>query len=313
VQPAYTVGGDKVVKVLVVDPASGDIKAYDVDKVPEWVDRVNDEDTVKGWAGDFAVHGTNPAFFNSNKAGQMKIDTIRLVNTHGQRQVWQIPLLANNDRAISTNGIILYDTRETKGTFYDAEGASGLASSTTLETAFENIKENTRGWKVDHIQFYMVQGVPTWMAIYAKAAASGSQFAGVGFLDARDTNSAAVKFGTSKQEALDAYKDFLSLKDRTGGNVDEKVTSQTLPGVVLRVGHDVLANNQTVYTIVLKSDSRVFSVSHNLNDLLPVVHEGDSVSITFDEPITPRSRLRTATDFSDTTMDDQMKAPAAKN
>ena len=101
--------------------------------------------------------------------------------------------------------------------------------------------------------------------------------------------------------------------DRTGGNVDEKVTSQTLPGVVLRVGHDVLANNQTVYTIVLKSDSRVFSVSHNLNDLLPVVHEGDSVSITFDEPITPRSRLRTATDFSDTTMDDQMKAPAAKN
>jgi hypothetical protein len=35
----------------------------------------------------------------------------------------RFPLLANNDRTISTNGIILYDTRETKGIFYDAEGA----------------------------------------------------------------------------------------------------------------------------------------------------------------------------------------------
>jgi hypothetical protein len=310
VQPAYTVGGDKVVKVLVVDPANGDIQAYDPDKTPEWVDRVSSEGMVNGWAGDFAKYINNPAFFNSNNAGQMKVDTVRLVNIHGQHQVWQIPLLANNDKAISTNGIILYDTRETKGTFYEAEGASGLASNSTLVAAFENIKENTRGWTVDHVQFYSVQGVPTWMAIYAKTTTAGSQFAGVGFLDARDTNSASVKFATSKQEALDAYKDFLSQKNLSDENVDEKVVSIKLSGVVLRVGPELLANAQTVYKVLIKGDARVFSVSHNLSDVLPDVKEGDSISITFDEPLSPHVRVRSVTTFDDTTLADQMKAPA---
>jgi hypothetical protein len=148
------------------------------------------------------------------------------------------------------------------------------------------------------------------MAIYAKTTTAGSQFAGVGFLDARDTNSASVKFATSKQEALDAYKDFLSQKNLSGENVDEKVVSTKLSGVVLRVGPEPLANAQTVYKLLIKGDARVFSVSHNLSDVLPDVKEGDSVSITFDEPAIPHVRVRSVTTFDDITLAEQMKAPA---
>jgi hypothetical protein len=314
-QPAFVVGGHQVVKVLIVDPANGEIKEYAPNAVPVWVDRVTSEDMVKAWTDNFAKYHENPQYWNSNGAGQSKVDTIRLVNTHGQQQVWQVPLLANKNGASSTNGIVLYDTRAAKGTLYESEGASGLASSGALEAAFENISQNTRQWKVEHIQWYSIQGVPTWMAIYKKEVQVGTEtrtvFAGIGFLDARDTNSADVQFGLSKEEALNAYKDWLS-HPHSGQQVAEQVLPKKLSGVVLRIGHDVLTNNQSTYTIVLKGDARIFNVSHNLNPLLSVAHEGDEVSIGFDEPAKPSGNVRQATAFSDATLDGQMKG-AGKN
>jgi hypothetical protein len=312
VQPAFVVGGDQVVKVLVVDPADGEIKSYAPSEVPSWVDRVNSSDMVNDWVEKFALYSKVPDYWNNNNAGQMKIDTIRMVNSHGQHQVWQVPLLANKESALSTNGIVLYDTREAKGTFYESEGASGLASSTTLKAAFENISQNTRQWKVEQIQWYSIKGVPTWMAIYSKEVTDQHQtvFAGIGFLDARDSNTADVKFGSSKEEALNAYYDYLSTRFETGGKVAETVSTRFLTGTVLRIGHDVLTNNQSVYTVVLIGDSRIFNVSRSVNALLPVVREGDSVSITFDESVKPDGNVRQVSVLTDATLDKQMKAVA---
>jgi hypothetical protein len=315
VQPAFIVGGPKVVKVLIVDPANGEIKEYAPDKVPAWVDRVNSEEIVRGWTENFAKYGKVPDFFNSNGAGQMKVDTIRLINTRGPHQVYQLPLLANKDNAISTNGIVLYDTRTNKGVLYEAEGASGLGSSATLKAAFESIGANTQHWKVEHIQWYSIQSVPTWMAIYSKEVQGPggdtyTVFAGIGFIEARDTNSADVQFGLSKEEALDKYKDWLSHRSNTE-KVAEEVAPQTLSGTILRIAHEVLTNNQTSYTIVFKGDTRVFDVSHNLSPLLPVVRDGDSISITFEQPVKPtEDNRRRVTEFSDITLADQMRESA---
>lgn len=312
VQPAFTVGGPQVVKVLVVDPANGDIQSYDPDKVPAWVDRVNSDDMVGGWVGDFAKYGKNPNFWNSNNAGQMKIDTKRLINVKGQHQVWQVPLLANKDNATSTNGIVLYDTREHKGTFYEAEGASGLGSSAVIKAAFENIQQNTRGWHVDHIQYYYVQNVATWMAIYAKeVSVSGgtrTEFAGIGFLEASDTNPSDVSFATNLQDALAAYKVHLAAKNRNAHRVDEKVTTQSVTGAVLRIGHDTTGNNQVFYTIVMAGNPRVFQIPLALSPLLPDVEKGDIVSLTFGEPSSPDDSTRSVTGFDDQTLAAQMKA-----
>jgi hypothetical protein len=150
------------------------------------------------------------------------------------------------------------------------------------------------------------------MAIYSKEVTDQNQtvFAGIGFLDARDSNTADVKFGSSKEEALNAYYDYLSTRSETGGKIAETVSTRSLTGTVLRVGHDVLTNNQSVYTIVLKGDARVFNVSRSVNALLPVVREGDSVSIAFDEAVMPDGNVRQVSFLTDTTLDQQMKAAA---
>lgn len=312
-QPAFVVGGSQVVKILVVDPATGKIDEYAPADLPEWVDRVNSVSMVTDWLGDFAKHGKVPDYFNSNGNGQNKIDTIRLVNTHGQHQVFQVPLLANNDKAISTTGIVLYDPRKAEGTLYEAEGASGLASYATLKAAFENITQNTRGWHVEHIQWYAIQGVPTWMAIYAKEVdlkdgQKQTVYAGVGFLDARNSNTGEVKFGSTKREALEAYYDYLSTRSVNGEQVDESVTTKTLNGVVLRVGPAAMVNNQSSYTLVLNGDARVFIASHSINAILPVIKEGDSVVLTFDESAKPNGNRRQVKTIVDTTLDELMKS-----
>jgi hypothetical protein len=279
--------------------------------VPEWVDRVNSEEMVRGWVGNYAKYSKNANFWNNNGGGQMKIDTIRLINIKGQRQVFQLPLLANKENAASTNGIVLYDTRDHHGTFYEAEGASGLGSSALIKAAFENIQQNTRGWHVDHIQYYFVQNVPTWMAIYAKEVSSGggtrTEFAGIGFLEAKETNSANVVFATSLQDALAAYKVHLSEKNRAAHRVDETVKSVRLTGTVARVGRDTTSSNQVVYTIVVRGDGRAFQVPRVLSFALPVVKEGDTIAITFDEPSTPDDVTRSVTAFEDTTLEAEMK------
>lgn len=307
VQPAFVIGGDVVVKVLVIDPATGTIDEYDPDKIPDWVDRVNDSSMVSNWVESFALYHFNPDFWNSNKAGQMQMDHMRLVNVHGQHQVWQIPLLANNSDAISTNGLVLYDTRRQRGTFYEAAHfASGLMSYEKVRTAFAEKDATTRGWRVDHIQWYVIKGVPTWMAIYS----NNNIFAGVGFLDATSSNIADVRYGQSRDQALEQYYQYLSTRGARGGEVSEQVVKQTITAVIYRIGQETLSDNQVVYTIIFKGEPRVFSVARGVSELLPGVREGDTVTLTFDEPAKPMSVKRSVTGFADKTLERAMEAQA---
>jgi hypothetical protein len=317
VKPAFVLGGNKVVKVLVIDPATGKIDEYAPNEVPAWVDRVNSDHLVLEWAKHYGLYSVVPDFFNSNKAGQMKPDTVRIVNVKGQHQVFQIPMLANNDKAISSNGLIIYDSRKQEGTFYEGAGASGLPSYSTLKTTFESITQNTRGWHVDHIQWYQIRGVATFMAIYAKevpgrdGSSKQTVFAGVGFLTAGVTNSAEVQYGTSRDEALEKYYDYLSGRTAHSANADETVTAVDVTGVVLRIGTDGAANGH--YTLVLKGDRRIYTVPRSVNPLLPLVQQGDTVKLNFDEPAHPVDGRRSARKLVDVTLDEQMgpaQAPA---
>jgi hypothetical protein len=308
VKPALVIGGNQVVKVLVVDPTNGKIEEYDPDKAPDWIDRVISLDMVAEWSKHYGLWSVVPDMFNNNNAGQKKPDHIRLVNVHGQHQVWQIPLLANNDKAVSTNGLIIYETRKQAGVFYEAEGVSGMPSYTTLKGTFENLQNNTRGWHVDAIQWYQIRGVATYMAVYAKVLPNGQTvFAGVGFLKAGITNSAEVQYGESRDQALARYYDYLDGVGVQQSNADETTKSETVNGTILRIGHEDVGNGLVEYTVTLVGDSRLFILPRTVSPLLRLAHDGDKVTLNFEEPAKPRSNHRPGTGFRDVTVEEQMQ------
>jgi hypothetical protein len=312
VQPAFTVGGNVVKKILVVNAETGKIDEYKPDQVPAWVDRVTGQDLVTEWTKHYGLWSVVPDMFNNNSAGQKKPDIVRLVNVKGQHQFWQIPMLANNDKAVSSNGLILYDTRAQKGTFYEADAVSGMPSYAVLKGVFENIGNNNRGWHVDAIQWYQIRGVSTYMAVYAKQLPTGQTvFAGVGFLKAGTTNSADVQYGESRDAALEKYYDFLDGLSVARVDADQTTVKATVSGTIVGIGHENLGTNGLVqYTIVLKGDDRIFTLPRTVSPLLVVAKEGHKVTLTFEEPKNPANNRRSALSFEDSTLADLMKANA---
>src|SRR5262249_22981364 len=59
--PKFTVRGDVIRKVLVVDAFSGDITEYDQDKLPTWIDRVMSKDLVSNYVDIWGTWGDERA------------------------------------------------------------------------------------------------------------------------------------------------------------------------------------------------------------------------------------------------------------
>jgi hypothetical protein len=306
VTPAFVTGGQTAAKTLIVDPATGGVQEYDVDKTPAWVDRVISGDMVDEYVKEWGLFNQVNSWFNSSGNGQMKEDNRVLLYTSAEHSVWMVTMTSNTNTDSSSTGVILYDTRQQKGVFYP--GAAGLALSTTLTGSFEKVQGLTQHYDVDAIQFYKIRGVKTWVAIYSlDHGDAGKSFAGIGFLDAENANASDVRFGTSREQALDNYYAYLDTRGDNGDSITESVTKKTLTGKIFRIGASPL-NGQFIYTIVLSGDARIFTVPATSSKLLPVAQPGDQVTLSFDEPVKARTNSRSVDSFDDVTVAGAMQS-----
>lgn len=306
VTPTFVTGGSTAAKTLIVDPATGTVQEYDVDKTPAWVDRVISGDMVDEYVKEWGLFNQVNAWFNSSGNGQMKEDNRVLLYTSAEHSVWMVTMTSNTNTDSSSTGVILYDTRQQKGVFYP--GAAGLALSTTLTGSFEKVQGLTQHYDVDAIQFYKIRGVKTWVAIYSlDHGDAGKSFAGIGFLDAENANASDVRFGTSREQALDNYYAYLDTRGDNGDSVTEAVTKKTLTGKIFRIGAAPL-NGQFIYTIVLSGDARIFTVPATSSKFLPVAQPGDQVTLSFDEPVKARTNSRSVDAFDDVTIAGAMQS-----
>ena len=305
VQPAFVVGGHKAVKTLIVDGTTGAITAYDIDKTPTWIDRVISGKLVDQYVKYFGLYHTTNTWFNSNGNGQMKADRRVLVYSSAKTAVWMVTMTSNSKSDSSSTGVILYDTRRQQGTFYP--GAAGLALEETLLGSFAKVNGVTQKYDVSEaIQFYQIRGVKTWVAIYSvDHGEAGKSFAGIGFLDAENANATDVRFGINKTQALESYYAYLATRGGAHDSIVGTVSKETVTGKILRIGHSP-SNSEVIYTIVLVGDSRIYTVPSLASKLLPVVHEGDSVTLIFDEPLEAKTNSRQVDKFTDLTLAEMM-------
>jgi hypothetical protein len=280
-QPKQGFIGEVLKQVLLVNPQSGAITAYAPDKVPAFVDRVIPSETVKTYLSWWGQYHDAPWFNPSGKNQQvpaLKTDEMpELVYNKVDQPVWLVPMTSSAASDSSSTGVVLYDTRDTSGHFYPL---TGLGVGTNVTTAFEASPLNIRGYSAANVQLYQIYGEPTWVATFVQDNTFGQSFQAVGMVDARHLQGVNVIMQPSKSLALAAYSQWLADNGVQTHKPIPSGTPVTLQAKVTRISA-ATESGSTVYYLLLQGQTRIFRAGLQLSAELPLVREGDAVSVTY--------------------------------
>jgi hypothetical protein len=276
-QPTRGYTGDVLSVVLIVDAHTGDIKVYQPQDVPYWVDRVIPSDTVNQYLSWWGLYHAAPWFNPSGAGQQTPASSPQLLYNNVDQPVWLIPMTSSSSNDQSSTGVFLFDTHKNQAFFYRG-AAAGLGIGTNVQNTFASTRANILHYNVDSFQLYQICGQATWVAIYS----SSSIYQDVGILDARNLNGSNVQFESTLSQALIDYKQWLAQNSIPNdcGATTIAGTQQTVKGNVLRISA-VQQGNNTVYYIQIKGQNVIFTANLSLSAKLPLVQAGDTVTGTY--------------------------------
>lgn len=276
-QPTRGYTGDKLSQVLIVDAHTGDIKVYNPQDVPAWVDRVMPSGTVSQYLSWWGLYHAAP-WFNPSGAGQQQTaGDPQLVYNNADQPVWLVPMTSNSSNDQSSTGVFLFDTHKNEAHFYPA--AAGLGIGTNVQNTFASTRANILRYGVDSYQLYSICDIPTWVAIYS----SNSIFQDVGVLDAKTLNGGNVQFEPNLTAALNDYQQWLttnSIQNSCGVTTPSGGTIKSVTGKVQRIS-SVQTGTSPTYYIQIAGQHVIFTAGLSLSPKLPLVQPGDTVTVTY--------------------------------
>ena len=280
-QPTRGYTGDALNEVLIVDAHTGEIKKYQPSQVPAWVDRVFPSDTVTQYLQWWGQYHAAPWFNPSGLGQQSPSGTPELLYNKGDQPVWLVPMTSSSASDNSSTGVFLFNTHKNEADFYPL---SGIGIGDNVNSTFTSTRANIRNYAVTSTQLYQINGVPTWVAIYAQSTGSGDIFQAVGIVDARALNGNNVQFESNLPAALNDYTQWLTQQGNGGGGgnggTGGGTTVQTVTAKVLRVS-SVQQGSNTLFYLQIAGQKVIFTANLSLSAKLPLVQPGDTVKVTY--------------------------------
>src|SRR6266852_2651106 len=275
-QPTRGYTGDVLSQVLIVDAHTGDIKVYQPQQVPNWVDRVMPAGIVTQYLQWWGLYHAAPWFDPSGMGQQAPASNPELLYNNVDQPVWLVPMTSSSANDNSSTGGFLFDTHKNQGSFYPL---AGLGIGSNVHDTIQSTRANIRGYTVDSIQLYQIYHTPTWVAIFVQSASSGDIFQDVGIVDARNLSGGNVQFEPMLAAALQDYQQWLT-QEANNSNTSTNGTTLTVMGKVLRVSA-VRQGSDTIYYIQIAGQSKIFTANLSLSPKLPLVRSGDIVTGTY--------------------------------
>jgi hypothetical protein len=273
------------VGVLMINAHTGQISQYDLNEVPDWVDRVYSEQmarTIANWYGQYAQAGFQGLGSSNANRFQVSGDPV-MVYTGSGHPVWRMLLTSyNHDSSVSkiielnaaTGAMQIYTPQRSMGTenpVYQAfDNGSGIGASL--------IKAN-RYQAVD-LTLHVIYGHLTWMVTY-EPEGSNPSFVGIGFVDAYQATANNVVFGSSKSAALQNYLTQLAGETTANGNTPEQGGQyQVVTGTVAAIGWDITGGQKYWYVTLTGDRTHVYvGTAASVGPALVLAQPGDHVTI----------------------------------
>jgi len=282
------VGGEDVIGVILVDAVTGEMTEYDLDDVPDWVDRVFNANlltTQFDWFGRFS-NGFINSFLGQRDVFQGTPGYNYLIQRNDVYKYTGVSSVVGDDSII---GFVLVNQRTREAHFYSTRGATENRAQRIAEGLVQ-----AEGWRATHPLLINVSGHPTYFMALKDATGNVQGFAMVNVDQFNIVNVWAPTLEESRSRYIAALRD---AQDRglltpqapadPGNDLPgdtpappPDLTDNVVAGSVQSI-RDVIVNNNT--TLLIQVDGTYYRVALTPQNLyLALLNVGDIVTITYD-------------------------------
>lgn len=261
-------GGETVGKVVLCNAITGEMTTYDVEDVPQWVDRVYSADLLVKL---FDYYGTlKHGFFNSILSQKDCLSTTDGYNYLAiDDDVWMYTGVTSVNGDQSNVGFVLANQRTMETKYYEVEGATESSAMSSAEGQVQNLK-----YSATFPLLLNISGEPTYFVALKDDAGLVKKYAMVNVQKYQ-----IVAIGDSVSSCQDSYQELLL---SNGVKEAEKDTrkEEKISGTVEKIAQAVIEGTSHYY-LMLEGSDEIYDVS--VADFLEVVklEVGDSVSLKY--------------------------------
>lgn len=263
-------GGSDATGVATVDAETGEIKKYNIENTPKWVDRIQPQDFVINQINDWGLYVKG--FLNSvisEEGVLVPTEGTSLVYGNDNKAYWYTGITSSGGDE-STIGFMLVDTRTKEAKLYKQPGATETAAMKSAEG-----KVQEKNYEATFPVMYNILGTPTYVSSLKDKAGLVKM---VAFISVEDFS--VLGLGETKEEALRSYREVLSSK---GNNIklEDDTTTQEIEGTVVRISPDVKSGDTYYYMTIDSSENIIFNATSKLSTEIPLTNVGDKVKVSF--------------------------------
>lgn len=259
--------GSQALGVIVVDPQTGEIFNYNLNQIPDWIDRVipaNFAIKQLNYWGRY-IHG----WWNPSKRDILETTSgYNIVYNNGECFYYTGLTSAGADE--STIGFMLINTKTKESTFYKVSGSHEQAA---MQSAEGQVQE--KGYRStfpilinldsEATYFMTLKDKKGLVKLYSMVNVEDYSIVGVG--------ESLSKTKSNYIKKLKNRGDWQTLIDS-----DDEVSEE---GTVLRMGTSMIEDTTYYYIVTVENPTKIFITSLNMSNELPLTKEGDKVKISY--------------------------------
>ena len=241
-------GGETVGKVVLCNAVTGECKAYDVDKAPQWIDRAYSADLLVSL---FDYYGTLKHGFLNSVLGQK--DCLQTTDGYNylalDDDVWMYTGVTSVNGDQSNVGFMLSNQRTMETKYYKVEGATEAAAMASAEGQVQNLH-----YTATFPLLLNLQDEPTYFIALKDDAGLVKKYA---LVNVQKYQIVAIGDTVSQCES-----NYLELLYSNGLKEEEEDTREILSvtGKITKIAQGVIDGNSHYYLMVEGSDA-IYDVS----------------------------------------------------
>lgn len=261
-------GGETVGKVVLCNAITGEMTTYDVEDVPQWVDRVYSADLLVKL---FNYYGTlKHGFFNSILSQKDCLSTTDGYNYLAlDDDVWMYTGVTSVNGDQSNVGFVLANQRTMETKYYEVEGATESSAMSSAEGQVQNLK-----YSATFPLLLNISGEPTYFVALKDDAGLVKKYAMVNVQKYQ-----IVAIGDSVSTCQDSYQELLLSNGVKEADKDTR-KEEEISGKLEKIAQAVI-DGTSHYYLMLEGSDEIYDVS--VADFLAVVklEVGDSVTLKY--------------------------------
>ena len=242
-------GGETVGKVVICNAIDGSMKTYDIEDVPQWVDRAYSADLLVEL---FDYYGTlKHGFFNSILSQKDCLKTTEGYNYLAiDDDVWMYTGVTSVNGDQSNVGFVLANQRTMETRYYEVEGATETSAMSSAEGQVQNLK-----YKATFPLLLNISGEPTYFIALKDDAGLVKKYAMVNVQKYQ-----IVAIGDSVSQCEENYLDLLASNGIGKGEDSSEKDVLTITGQITKIAQAVVEGNSHYYLMV-EGSQEIFDVS----------------------------------------------------